>query len=724
MMLLFFLLLGAASGQIAEPFAVNGTCGGAGQIGPQAGPGAKLWGAGQAKRLNYIPPRGCSCVQVTLPNGFDVPGYCDTHMNSQDFWCYVSGTCAGIQSSSMSADRYVACEDITVGAAMDGKVAGAAVGQATTNSSFVNTHKEDDFWPPNMPHPHGYLYGSMHLMYMVNHKILEQETPVQVFSTSHWDQLTWNCIAYMSDNYLNAITRAPPLYRTNLYYQSTHHRVLCAMYAYSVMFPVIFPHAVEDHENYMTNYGLDRWHLNAQQLADIDTCLAKPADLKQGCIEQLAPCSGVDDRAMSAWVGALAAKEQLRNVLVEEGNAWNIDGSRKFDFNKQKEIPCKAGQCTRYGDYTGYEPVNTAVKLNDDTRWQPLIEDNDIGFVYAQEHVTPQAGTVPPMVVPASWLQRQAPNPNYNYAVEDQKVIDRVASLATDDLRKAQVEVLDDKTRILGGVLRSLTEKYPHMSHEQYVHFIMGYTAVEHDAVAVTWKEKVRHDRIRPTSRVRNMPNDPVSGEPREVNWHNGEKVPTSTWTPYIRVMPHAEYPSGSTTICYTVAEYTDLYVQDQFGIDTVDVSFNLRQGSSKFNDGPNMDIPFTFNNMTSLAWTCAQSRLWGGMHYTAAIDNSIPLIKDFGKETFNYVKDLLNGDTLDFIPVEYRHDACNYPTKKACVKKMRRGDVCKWSTRRKVPACIPIHDCARFGEMDCTMHMACSVVFGKRGDFRRCVNQ
>merc|ERR1719461_1344012 len=88
------------------------------------------------------------------------------------------------------------------------------------------------------------------------------------------------------------------------------------------------------------------------------------------------------------------------------------------------------------------------------------------------------------------------------------------------------------------------------------------------------------------------------------------------------------------------------------------------------------MDIPFTFNNMTSLAWTCAQSRLWGGMHYTAAIDNSIPLIKDFGKETFNYVKDLLNGDTLDFIPVEYRHDACNYPTKKACVKKMRRGDV------------------------------------------------
>lgn len=714
---LTWFLLALANGQVT-----NNTCGGAGQIGPAVGPGAKLWGAGQAERFKFSPPTGCTCVQYSMPNGFTVPGYCDRHMNSQDHWCYVSGSCAGMQSSSMSSTAFVACEDITVGAAMAGKVAGAAPGQQVQNSSFVNTHAEEDFWPENMPHPHGYLYGSMHLMYMVNHKILEQETPVQVFSTSHWDQLTWNCIAYMSDNYLNAITRQAPLYRTNRYYQSTHHRVLCAMYAYSVMFPTVFPHAVEDHENYMTEYGLDRWHLNEQQLADIDGCLAKPTGQKESCIQQLAPCSGVDDRAMSAWVGALAAKEQLQNLFETDANAWNINGKRKYDFNKQKEVPCKGGQCTRYGDYTGYEPVNTATKLNDDTRWQPLIEDNDIGFVYAQEHVTPQAGQVPPMVVPAAWLKREAANPNYNYAVEDQKVIDRVASLSGDDLRKAQVEVLDDKTRILGGVLRSLTEKYPYLSHEQYVHFIMGYTAVEHDAVAVTWKEKVRHDRIRPTSRIRNMAYDPVTNEPQEVAWHNGKTVPTTTWTPYIRVMPHAEYPSGSTTICYTVAEYTDLYVQDQFGIDSIDVSFNLRKGTSKFYDmGPKMDIPFTFSNMTDLAWTCAQSRLWGGMHYTAAIDNSIPLIKDFGKETFNYAKELLNGDTLDFIPVAYRHNACNF-NKKEC-KKKKRSNECMWSTRRTVPACIPIHDCARYGEMDCTMHAACSLHYNKRGNFSKCKN-
>lgn len=707
----------------ANGLKANATCGGAGQIGPMAGPGAKLWGGGQVSRFNFIAPSGCSCVEVSLPNGFLVPGYCDRHMNSQDYWCYVSGSCSGMQSSSMSSDNFVQCDDITVGAQAEPVPGGVATD--VTNSSFVNTHAEEDFWPPNMPHPHGYLYGSMHLMYMVNHKILEQETPVQVFSTSHWDQLTWNCIAYMSDNYLNAITREAPMYRTNIYYQSTHHRVLCAMYAYSVMFPKVFPHAVEDHENYMTNYGLDRWHLSEQQLADIDMCIEKPSPLKEQCIQQLAPCSGVDDRAMSAWVGALAAKEQLHNIFVEDGNAWNVDGSRKFDFNKGHEVECKSGQCTRYGDYTGYEPVNTATKLNDDERWQPLIEDNDIGFVYAQEHVTPQAGQVPPMVVPASWLMREAPDPMYNYAVEDQKVIDRVAALHGDDLRKAQVEVLDDKTRILGGVLRSLTEKYPNMSHEQYVHFIMGYTAVEHDAVAVTWKEKTRHNRIRPTSRVRNMAYDAVTNEPVEVDWHDGSKIPTTTWTPYIRVMPHAEYPSGSTTICYTVAEYTDLYVQDQFGIDTIDVSFNLKAGTSKFYDmGPKMDIPFTFTNMTDLAWHCAQSRLWGGMHYTAAVDNSIPLIKDFGRETFDYVKDLLGGDTLQEIPVEYRHDPCNYPNKRQCTKRQGRGAFCKWSTKREVPTCIPIHDkCKDYSEMDCMMHMACMRQFGKTGKFSRCRN-
>jgi len=660
-----------------------------------------------------------------MPNGFVVPGYCDLHMNSQDYWCYVEGECQGVERSQMVQEGFVLCEDITRGQGKGKGMRrmgedGEEMNGERKNSTFVNTHVEDDFWPENMPQPHGYLYGSMHLMYMVNHKILEQETPVQVFSTSHWDQLTWNCIAYMSTNYLNAITREAPYFRTNFYYQSTHHRVLCAMYAYSVMFPVVFPHAVEDHEAYMTNYGLDQWHLSEEQLMQIDDCLEKEGDEKKMCIMGLAPCSGVDDRAMSAWVGALAAKEQLRNILVEDGNAWNVDGSRTYDFNKQQEVPCTQGQCTRYGDYTGFEPTNTAVRLHDDEKWQPLIEDNDIGFVYAQEHVTPQAGIVPPMVVPAEWLQREAADPAYDYEVEDRKVIERVASLANDQLRKAQVEVLDDKTRILGGVLRSLTEKYPYLSHEQYVHFIMGYTAVEHDAVAVTWKEKVRHNRIRPTSRVRNM--DYVDGKPQEVDWHNGEKVPTTTWTPYIRVMPHAEYPSGSTTICYSVAEYTDLYVQDQFGIDTIDTSFNLKMGTSKFNDGPEMDIPFTFANMTDLAWTCGQSRLWGGMHYTAAVPNSIPLIEDYGLETFNYVKELLGGDTLEMIPEDYRHNPCMYETKKECRKKKVR-DECIWSTRRQPAACIPVHECSNYGEMDCMMSMACSIVTDKRGNFRRCRN-
>merc|ERR1719334_1487345 len=94
------------------------------------------------------------------------------------------------------------------------------------------------------------------------------------------------------------------------------------MYAYSVSFPVVFPHAVKDHEAYMTNYGLDQWHLSEEQLMQIDDCLEKEGDEKKMCIMGLAPCSGVDDRAMSAWVGALAAKEQLRNILVEDGNAW------------------------------------------------------------------------------------------------------------------------------------------------------------------------------------------------------------------------------------------------------------------------------------------------------------------------------------------------------------------------------------------------------------------
>jgi hypothetical protein len=96
------------------------------------------------------------------------------------------------------------------------------------------------------------------------------------------------------------------------------------------------------------------------------------------------------------------------------------------------------------------------------------------------------------------------------------------------------------------------------LSLEAQVFYHYGYTSSEHDVVLLAWKEKVRHDLIRPTSLVQALGDEEVTSF---AGMHKAKD-----WAPYIREMPHAEYPSGSGCICLAVAQFIDAFLSDQYG--------------------------------------------------------------------------------------------------------------------------------------------------------------
>jgi len=63
------------------------------------------------------------------------------------------------------------------------------------------------------------------------------------------------------------------------------------------------------------------------------------------------------------------------------------------------------------------------------------------------------------------------------------------------------MKFMDNKINIAGGMIMHLRGKHK-LSLEAQVFYHYGYTSSEHGAVLLASKEKVRHDRIRPTSLV------------------------------------------------------------------------------------------------------------------------------------------------------------------------------------------------------------------------------
>jgi len=238
---------------------------------------------------------------------------------------------------------------------------------------------------------------------------------------------------------------------------------------------------------------------------------------------------------------------------------------------------------------------------------------------------------------------------------------------ATDDMKKAKIEFYDNKISVIFAIINSVASYG--LTFEQIVNFCFGITASEYDSILVAWKQKVIHDRVRPTTWIQNMMADDefkTYGGPNQ-GVQNIKGIEFESWT---RVMPHSEYVSGSSCICQSLMEFTDHWMQinhdigslnkDGKGVNTFDPSVGsiavpiatdmtgrgapFLVNSSKIEPGhsPSTDLTLVVGSMDELRHQCGESRLDGGMHFENSVYDAYKLCENIGHTAAKYSHNLL----------------------------------------------------------------------------------
>jgi hypothetical protein len=340
--------------------------------------------------------------------------------------------------------------------------------------------------------------------------------------------------------------------------------------------------------------------------------------------EDLTTAVGIGNKA-----GRLVAKARERDGMNQLGH----EGGRKHNRRP-------------YEDYTGYEPVNSALTLVDPSRWQPLITSPGNGTFTVQTFATPQWALTRPYSYsnPAPF---RAPNPassDYRslaaYKAQADEVIAVQASLT--DYQKMVAELFDNKLTGLGGAtfFSFITRG---MTIDQFVHYDFLTHLAAFDGGIATWKEKARFDAVRPVTAIRHLYRD------RKIAGWAGPgagivvDLPASEWRSYLSTANHPEYPSGSSCFCAAYAQASRRY----FGSDSFGWSVPVSAGSSVIEPGvtPAADLTLgPWNTFTDFENECSRSRVWGGVHFQAATTQGQELCRPIGDLAFEFLQRHLAG--------------------------------------------------------------------------------
>jgi hypothetical protein len=175
-----------------------------------------------------------------------------------------------------------------------------------------------------------------------------------------------------------------------------------------------------------------------------------------------------------------------------------------------------------------------------------------------------------------------------------------------------------------------------------------------YDAMQIVWKEKVRIDLVRPTTYINHvLGNTTVTGY-RGPDAKAGP-LKGSDWEAYKRVMPHGEFPSGSSCLCRAFANAIGAF-------ENTDITSSIAPGplEAKFEKGasknepertPTHDMTLEFESWEEVVEVCGGSRLNGGMHFTASIAEGEALCGFVGTKVGKYAQDLSKGTVPSSVP-------------------------------------------------------------------------
>ncbi|WP_049565862.1 vanadium-dependent haloperoxidase [Streptomyces sp. SBT349] len=359
----------------------------------------------------------------------------------------------------------------------------------------------------------------------------------------------------------------------------------------------------------------------------------------------LDPTDESEDRTTAVGLGNLAGKGVLADTVHDGMNQLGDEGRT---YNGRP-----------YEDYTGYEPVNTAFKLRNPSRWQPQLGPHnrrqgvgkgDKGVFVVQQFATPQLRLTKAhtfsdpgefRLAPPRHIDHHRPR-DYKRSVDE--ILEASANLT--DKQKIEAEFFDNK--LLGIGMSGLAAAHAHdeMDLAGWIHLFFTLSTSVYDALIAAWHQKLTYDAVRPWSAIRH-----VYGSRKVTAWGGPgmgtvNDMPADQWASYLKVGDHADYPSGSTTLCGAEAQAARRF----FGDDRLDWREVAPAGSALQEPGitPANDVEMYWATWTEFVETCAISRVWGGVHFKTTVEKSAEFGEQFGDMAYEFAQRHINGDVED----------------------------------------------------------------------------
>jgi hypothetical protein len=293
---------------------------------------------------------------------------------------------------------------------------------------------------------------------------------------------------------------------------------------------------------------------------------------------------------------------------------------------------------TPYSDYSGYNPVNSAEKITDPNRWQPIVLIGRDGRKSAVPFVTPFWGGVTPFALTSGSQYRPSPPPQLGSPALDKDIAQNIAENANLSLyKKSIIEYMRDGPQATSASglwidFGQIVSRRDRNDLDTDMKMFFGLSAVGLDAFISSWEAKRFYDSSRPWTLIHYL----FTG--KKIRGWGGPGQGTvledgADWHPYapsyIISPPLPGYVSGHSTTCAASAYFLKQFTgSDAFGNKEVwiagsatEPSFSCAQiqrvqGQKELpirnlSCAVTVDLP-TFSVASDL---CGISRILGGYH-------------------------------------------------------------------------------------------------------------
>jgi len=448
------------------------------------------------------------------------------------------------------------------------------------------------------------------------------------------------CVSYHTPGMLDPLMLEPTKFTVPPYGQNAYSILMCMSQCNQWV--------VQDFEYYnkmRDEFGFDvKWVEDASQQDIFDATNSCPEDQNScargcGAICGIIMGSGFDPYTVGSYLGVL-----VRNYFDRDG--FNVLGDMTYGRMVDGPVPC-TGNCRLLQDTSGYAPrpnprdfpeenpdTNEYDCTGDCRRWQPLQEGDIYGNLVEQEFVGAHIGEYAHTYLRNATITLE--DPMYDLYSDSLQVIEEVKITSSDNYKKTAIAMMDDKLAVRRAIQNAVKAEFGdsrEMSFQEYTMFLIGISTAEVDGLVQAWKEKRHHDLVRPTTVIKYWDDDILNTFSGDRNFDGPVDIAARDFEAFIRVMPHPEFPSGSSCLCTTYQEFTDKWLMDRY-------NRKITNFGSEYNN-------IVFDDMSDLREICGQSRIWGGMHYPESVPAGEQVCAGLGELAVAWSDNVRNGATF-----------------------------------------------------------------------------